>query len=223
MLVLGSHSLLWALDPLRAALEGGVTLLCERSDDRSRISAQLELLEPERRPQLITSTAELGGDQRFDWVGGRLGSADLETFDWNQLASLLERHSDPAAGLRLLISRAEAGPAGTLQTQMADPSELDALAAQEQHWLQRLRPRTQELEATGWSLQHECWREIIALQGGESLVQRWLQEGSPYRQMLGDPPPGSLNLLRRLLEQQGNDGLGLPLEHQLIRGSRTTG
>ena len=55
-MVPGSHSLLWALDPLREALEGGVTLLCEGSDDHSRISAQLELLEPERRPQLITST-----------------------------------------------------------------------------------------------------------------------------------------------------------------------
>ena len=87
----------------------------------------------------ITSTAELGGDQRFDWL------ADAwDQLIWRRLTEsarlLLERHGDPAAGLRLLISRAEAGPAGTLQTQMADPSELDALAAQEQHWLQRLRP-----------------------------------------------------------------------------------
>ena len=223
VLVLGSHSLLWALDPLREALEGGVTLLCEGSDDRSRISAQLELLEPERRPQLITSTAELGPEQRFDWVGGRLGSADLESFDWHELAYLLKRHSDPAAGLRLLISRAMAGPAGTLQKQVSDSSALDALAMQEQDWLQRLRPQTQALEAAGWTLQHQFWSEIIALKGGQALVQRWLQEDSPYRRMLGAQSAGSLKLLRRLLEQHGNDGLGLPLEHQLIRGTRTTG
>ena len=223
VLVLGSHSLLWALDPLREALEGGVTLLCEGSDDRSRISAQLELLEPERRPQLITSTAELGPEQRFDWVGGRLGSADLESFDWHELASLLERHSDPAGGLRLLISRAMAGPAGTLQKQVSDSSALDALAMQEQDWLQRLRPQTQALEAAGWTLQHQFWSEIIALKGGQALVQRWLQEDSPYRRMLGKQSADSLKLLRRLLEQHGNDGLGLPLEHQLILGTRTTG
>ena len=39
----------------------------------------------------------------------------------------------------------------------------------------------------------------------------------------GNSGSGKSHLLRRLLEQHGNDGLGLPLEHQLIRGTRTTG
>ena len=72
-----------------------------------------------------------------------------------------------------------AGPAGTLQKQVSDSSALDALAMQEQDWLQRLRPQTQALEAAGWTLQHQFWSEIIALKGGQALVQRWLQEDSP--------------------------------------------
>ena len=220
VLILGSHSLLWALDPLREALEGGVTLVCEADDDRARISAQLELLDPERRPLLIASTAELDAEQRFDWIGGRLGSADLVSFDWQQLASLLDRHSDIHAGLRLLVSNAQAGPAGVLIKQTPGLIELESLVEREQQWLQSLKPRTEALEATGWILQSTRWQETIVLSGGKTLVERWLQTGSQYRRMLGEQSESSLNMLRRLLEQHGEHGLGLPLQHMLISGSR---
>ena len=220
VLILGSHSLLWALDPLREALEGGVTLVCEADDDRARISAQLELLDPERRPLLIASTAELAAEQRFDWIGGRLGSADLVSFDWQQLASLLDRHSDIHAGLRLLVSNALAGPAGVLIKQTLGLIELESLVEREQQWLQRLKPRTEALEATGWILQSTRWQETIVLSGGKTLLERWLQTGSQYRRMLGEQSESSLNMLRRLLEQHEVHGLGLPLQHMLISGSR---
>ena len=48
VLLLGCHSLLWALDPLRQVPEGGVTLVCPSPDDRQRLAAQINLLEPER-------------------------------------------------------------------------------------------------------------------------------------------------------------------------------
>ena len=220
VLILGSHSLLWALDPLREALEGGVTLVCEADDDRARISAQLELLDPERRPLLIASTAELAAEQRFDWIGGRLGSADLVSFDWQQLASLLDRHSDIHAGLRLLVSNALAGPAGVLIKQTPGLIELESLVEREQQWLQRLKPRTEALEATGWILQSTRWQETIVLSGGKTLLERWLQTGSQYLRMLGEQSESSLNMLRRLLEQHEVHGLGLPLQHMLISGSR---
>ena len=53
VLLLGMRSLIWALDPLRAAPEGGVTVLCENEADRSRLEAQMDLLEPEHRPELL--------------------------------------------------------------------------------------------------------------------------------------------------------------------------
>ena len=220
VLILGSHSLLWALDPLREALEGGVTLVCEADDDRARISAQLELLDPERRPLLIASTAELAAEQRFDWIGGRLGSADLVSFDWQQLASLLDCHSDGKAGLRLLISRAVAGPAGALISQNPEATQLEALVAREQEWLLHLQPQTELLEALGWQLHSQLWQETIAMAGGKTLVERWLQEGSHYMQMLGEQSTSSLKQLRQLLDQYGGKGLALPLQHQLLSGSR---
>ena len=220
VLVLNSHSLLWSLDPLHQAPEGGVTLLCEGPDDHARISAQLELLEPERRPQLITSTDELSQDQQFDWIGGRLGSADLEQIDWQKLAALLGRHSHAGTGLRLLISRAQAGPAGALLQQEPGATELEDLIAQEQQWLKGLQPQTGPLEAVGWQLLSQQWQETIALTGGRSLVERWLQEGSPYRRMLGAQSVENLNRLRHLLEQHSDGGLALPLQHQLLCGSR---
>ncbi len=222
VLILGSHSLLWALDPLREALEGGVTLVCEADDDRARISAQLELLEPERRPLLIASTAELAAEQRFDWIGGRLGSADLVSFDWQQLASLLDLHGESHSGLRLLVSNAQAGPAGVLTKQTPGLMALESLVEQEQQWLQTLQPQTEALEATGWILQSTRWQETIVLASGKTLVERWLQDGSQYRCMLGEQSPNSLTMLRRLLEQDGEHGLGLPLQHMLISGSRRT-
>ncbi len=222
VLVLGSHSLLWALDPLREALEGGVTLVCEADDDRARINAQLELLEPERRPHLIASTAELAAEQRFDWIGGRLGSADLVSFDWQRLASLLDLHGESHSGLRLLVSNAQAGPAGVLTKQTPGLMELESLVEQEQQWLQTLQPQTEALEETGWILQSTRWQETIVLAGGKTLVERWLQNGSQYRCMLGEQSANSLSMLRSLLEQKGENGLGLPLQHLLISGSRRT-
>ena len=69
----------------------------------------MDLLEPEHRPQLITSTSTLCPEQRFDWIGGRLAAADLESFDWTALLETINQHAEPTAGLRLLISRAELG------------------------------------------------------------------------------------------------------------------
>ena len=221
VLVLGSHSLLWAIDPLREALEGGVTLVCEADDDRARINAQLELLEPERRPLLIASTAELSAGQRFDWIGGRLGSGDLVSFDWQQLALLLDHHSERNSGLRLLVSNAQAGPAGVLTKQTPGLMELESLVEQEQKWLQTLQPQTEALEAAGWILKSTRWQETIVLAGGKTLVERWLRNGSQYRCMLGEQSQNSLNMLRRLLERHGEQYLGLPLKHLLISGSRT--
>ena len=67
VLLLGMRSLIWALDPLRAAPEGGITVLCENEADRSRLEAQMDLLEPEHRPELLTGSLDaLPESQAFD-------------------------------------------------------------------------------------------------------------------------------------------------------------
>ena len=94
VLLLGCHSLLWALDPLRQVPEGGVTLICPSPDDRQRLAAQIDLLEPERQPQLLDGLEALPSDQVFDWIGGRLGTADLPEMNWTELAQFLTGHAD---------------------------------------------------------------------------------------------------------------------------------
>ena len=223
VLLLGMRSLIWALDPLRAAPEGGVTVLCENEADRSRLEAQMDLLEPEHRPDLLTGSLDaLPPGQAFDWIGGRLAAADLQGQNWTKLLEAINQHAEPTTGLRLLISRAELGPAGAL-LQDGDPTELlSDLVAQEQQWLE-LQQRPEKLLAkAGWQLGCEEWMEHLTLPGGTELAERWLAEGSPYRQAMGEISTEVMKELRLSLNSLGEGGLRLPMRHQLITGELDT-
>ena len=221
VLLLGCHSLLWALDPLRQVPEGGVTLICPNPDDCQRLAAQIDLLEPERQPQLLDGLDALPSDQVFDWIGGRLGTVDLLETDWTELAQTLTGHADSNASLRLLISCAGCGPAGALSASHTAETSLAQLVTQEQRWLQQLQIRTQPLEDQGWSLNTDQWDEVLTLPGGKSLAERWLANDSDYRRMLGSIQPEPLQLLRTTLEGLGSEGLRLPMRHQLLAGKRS--
>jgi putative ATPase len=221
VLLLGCHSLLWALDPLRQVPEGGVTLICPSPDDRQRLAAQIDLLEPERQPQLLDGVEALPSDQVFDWIGGRLGTVDLLETDWTELAQTLTGHADSNASLRLLISCAGCGPAGALSASHTAETSLSQLVEQEQSWLQQLQIRTQPLEEQGWSLNTDQWDEVLTLPGGKSLAERWLANDSDYRRMLGSIQPEPLQLLRTTLEGLGSERLRLPMRHQLLAGKRS--
>ena len=221
VLLLGCHSLLWALDPLRQVPEGGVTLICPSPDDRQRLAAQIDLLEPERQPQLLDGLDALPSDQVFDWIGGRLGTVDLLETDWTELAQTLTGHADSNASLRLLISCAGCGPAGALSASHTAETSLSQLVEQEQSWLQQLQIQTQPLEEQGWSLNTDQWDEVLTLPGGKSLAERWLANDSDYRRMLGSIQPEPLQLLRTTLEGLGSEGLRLPMRHQLLTGKRS--
>ena len=223
VLLLGMRSLIWALDPLRAAPEGGVTVLCENEADRSRLAAQMDLLEPEHRPELLTGNLDaLPALQAFDWIAGRLAAADLQGKNWTALLEAINQHAEPTTGLRLLISRAELGPAGAL-LQDGDPTELFSdLVAQEQQWLERQQRPDELLKNAGWQLRCEEWLEHLTLPGGTELAERWLTEGSPYRQAMGEISTDVMKELRRSLNSLGEGGLRLPMRHQLITGERNT-
>ena len=222
VLLLGMRSLIWALDPLRAAPEGGVTVLCDNEADRSRLAAQMDLLEPEHRPELLTGNLDaLPALQTFDWIAGRLAAADLQGKNWTALLEAINQHAEPTTGLRLLISRAELGPAGALR-QDGDPKELFSdLVAQEQQWLERQQRPDESLKNAGWQLRCEDWLEHLTLPGGTELAERWLTEGSPYRQAMGEISTDVMKELRRSLNSLGEGGLRLPMRHQLITGERS--
>ena len=223
VLLLGMRSLIWAIDPLRATPEGGVTVLCDNEADRNRLEAQLDLLEPEHRPQLLTDNLDtLSSTQAFDWIGGRLAAADLQKQNWTALLDAINRHSLPTTGLRLLLSRAELGPAGALQQNGGAEELLGPVVAQEQRWLE-LQQRPEELLANaGWQLSCDDWLEPLTLPGGKELADRWLAEGSPYRQAMGEIKTEVLAELRRKLNGLGDGVLRLPMRHQLIKGNRIT-
>lgn len=223
VLLLGMRSLIWALDPLRAAPEGGVTVLCENEANRSRLAAQMDLLEPEHRPELLTGNLDaLPALQAFDWIAGRLAAADLQGQNWTALLEAINQHAEPTTGLRLLISRAELGPAGAL-LQDGDPKELFSdLVAQEQQWLEQQQRPDESLKNAGWQLRCEEWLEHLTLPGGTELAERWLTEGSPYRQAMGEISKDVMKELRRSLNSLGEGGLRLPMRHQLITGERNT-
>ena len=72
----------------------------------------------------------------------------------------------------------------------------------------------------GWQLQCEEWLEHLTLPGGTELAERWLAEGSPYRQAMGEINSEVMKKLRQSLNGLGEVGLRLPMRHQLIQGER---
>ena len=221
VLILGARSLIWALDPLRAVPEGGVTVLCHSSDDRHRIEAQIQLLDPELRPQLLSGGLEqIPTGLAFEWIGGRLSTTDLQHMDWCSLSLQLQDHSHANTTLRLLTTRAEAGPAGSLIPSGNIDEALETLVQQEQLWLAAQTQPHHVFEAKGWSGSLKSWKETLEVPGGPDLANRWLAADSPYRLAMGTMDETVLSLLRQRLEGLGRSGLRLPMRHELFIGNR---
>ena len=107
--------------------------------------------------------------------------------------------------------------------QDGDPKELFSdLVAQEQQWLEQQQRPDEYLKSAGWQLRCEEWLEHLTLPGGTELAERWLAEGSPYRQAMGEISTEVMKELRRSLNSLGEGGLRLPMRHQLITGERDT-
>ena len=94
--------------------------------------------------------------------------------------------------------------------------------AQEQQWLERQQRPDESLKNAGWQLRCEEWLEHLTLPGGTELAERWLTEGSPYRQAMGEISMEAMKELRRSLNSLEEGGLRLPMRHQLITGERKT-
>ena len=235
VLMMGGRSLLWALDPLQAVPEGGVTILCATAQDQARLIAQLDLLDPIIRPELIDGGSDalqdLPAQHQFEWIGGRLSSQDISGTEQKKLWSLISQRCNDETGLRLLISHADIGPAEALlqllESKGSNPAERNLLApliAREKSWLESQRLDSllaQNLKEGGWQLTWERWEELLTLQVDEGLEHRWLSEGRPYRDLVATN--ASLEVMENLkLMLKRTRGQQLPqrLIHQRIIGSR---
>jgi putative ATPase len=196
-------------------------MLCNSTDDCHRIEAQIQLLDLELRPQLLHGgLEELPTSQAFEWIGGRFSTTDLQQMDWSVLGPQIQNHSHDETTLRLLTTRAEAGPAGALVQTGSRHAELQTLLQKEQLWLAAQTQPHHYFEAEGWRGSQDSWLETLNLPWGPDLAERWLAEGSPYRIAMGAIDPTDLALLRQQLEGIGRSGLRLPMRHELFIGQR---
>ena len=234
VLILGGRSLLWALDPLQAVPEGGVTILCQTSQDQSRLLAQLDLLDPMIRPELMDGNCdavnELPAQHQFEWIGGRVSSQDFAGLEMQKLWNVISQRCTDETGLRLLISYAGIGPAEALLqlleskgNNLAERELLAPLIALEHTWLESQRldvSLAQNLQELGWQLELEQWEEPLSLQLDEDLEHRWLSKGSPYRELMAKHASlENLNSLQRILRSLRGKKLPQRLIHQRIIGS----
>ncbi len=234
VLILGGRSLLWALDPLQAVPEGGVTILCQTSQDQSRLLAQLDLLDPMIRPELMDGNCEavneLPAQHQFEWIGGRVSTQDFAGLEMQKLWNVISQRCTDETGLRLLISYAGIGPAEALLqlleskgNNLAERELLAPLIALEHTWLESQRldvSLAQNLQELGWQLELEQWEEPLSLQLDEDLEHRWLSKGSPYRELMAKHASSeNLNSLQRILRSLRGKKLPQRLIHQRIIGS----
>ena len=235
VLMLGGRSLLWSLDPLAAVAEGGVMILCGSATDQPRLEAQLNLLDPLQRPALMGKPNDLDAlseNHNFEVIGGRLNQDDLKSSTLMELWPTIAERTSSGAQLRLLLSESELGPAsallehsqGALAPEIANA--LNGLQELETQWLSQKSEREalrQQLEASGWSLESTNWQESSSLRLDQSLMNRWLGEGRPYRlaverQTRGHP--SALATLKNELMKRVGQQLPMRLQHWRIDGRR---
>ena len=235
VLMLGGRSLLWSLDPLAAAAEGGVMILCGSETDQPRLEAQLNLLDPLQRPALMGKPNDLDAlseNHNFEVIGGRLNQDDLKSSTLMELWPTIAERTSSGAQLRLLLSESELGPAsallehsqGALAPEIANA--LNGLQGLETQWLSQKSEREalrQQLEASGWSLESTNWQESSSLRLDQCLMNRWLGEGRPYRlaveRQTRDHPSALATLKNELMKRVGQQ-LPMRLQHWRIDGRR---
>ena len=235
VLMLNGRSLLWSLDPLAAASEGGVMVLCASASDQRRLAAQLELLDPLHRPSLLDALNDLDAlkeDHKFEVVGGRLNQNDLQSSTLLDLWPTIADRTCTGARLRLLLSESELGPASALleHSQGALPPEtaeaLQGLQQLEAQWLSQRSERealVQQLEASGWAIESTNWQESSSLRLNQTLMSRWLGSERPYRVAVERQTcsnPTALAILKKELTQRLGQQLPMRLQHWRIDGRR---
>ncbi|MFN6337286.1 MAG: AAA family ATPase [Cyanobacteriota bacterium] len=240
VLVLRARSLLWAIDPLRDASEGEVVLTVSQPEELERLEAQLQVLDPLVRPQLLVvpdddpqplgHLGQPGG--RFEWIVARqprLAGPGEEFGPWVKALSAL---AVPGARLRLLFSQPRVGPAGALLAlpsppggaSSLDPALLDRVVEAE---TRGLGPGSwappglvAALQAEGWRVGERGWEESLELLLGERLLERWFAASAPYRASLtaAGLTPDDLDALRGWFRAHLGSRLPQRLHHGVLEG-----
>ena len=240
VLVLQARSLLWALDPLRDAVEGDVVLTVAKAEEREALEAQLQVLDPLVQPRLVVvpeddprplqALAQPGG--RFEWIVARQPRLEHTVAGASAWTEVLSALAAPGAQLRLLFSQPRLGPATALRSLLAargapasaEASLLDRVVAAEARELGRQETLPAALQAElgrlGWRLGERSWEESLDLPLAERLLARWFAEAAPYRTSLvaAGVSPEELAALRRWFQAHPGSRLPQRLGHGVLEG-----
>ena len=234
VLVIGGRELCWAVHPLKAVPEGGVTILCPTKEDQDRMSSHIAFLDPTFRPEVLGESLDslqlIPEKQQFEWIGGRIYSKDLVNPNVNKVWGVITQKLSLNGGLRLLISNPCVGPAGSLSKIVAtaeinqkEQSLLDQLIDIEESIL---TPQSidedfiNDLRGFGWKLDCERWEETLMLEIDESLENRWLAEGRTYQKLLLERAPSeALAILKLILRRIRGKKLPQQLNHIILTGT----
>ncbi len=215
VLVLSPSSLLWSLTPLREVSEGGVVLAVSE-DNYPRLLAELDFLAPMERPLLIDSKVEsiktLEENLKFEVIGGRIPWKVFSETNFSKLWPILTEKSTANTELSLIISNPSSGPALSLKESIdvcshntnTDFSLLNDLICKEETWLNNQEHKEKfilQLEKLGWNISFEEWTELIYQKVDSSIIKRWLNQGSEYREIiLKNCNEEELNQLKKLFQ-----------------------
>lgn len=236
VLLLDGRSLLWALDPLQATPEGGVTIQVGDEATAERLRAQLQVLDTLRRPELVVSAADdparlatACGEGPFEWIAARrLGEEPTAAVIRRWLQAFTPLLAEQGQW-RLLFSHPRLGPitaleqAGVLGRQLSEPQRL-ALSAEakvQERQDKGLEGWRAAFAAEGSTLGLESWNETLQLDLGDALLDRWLAPNGPYRRQLRALGDDAFRTLGEDLRR--SRGLQLPqdLRHTLLSASFT--
>ncbi len=215
VLVLTPSSLLWSLKPLREASEGGVVLAVSE-DNHSSLLAELDFLDPIERPLFIDSKVEsikkLEENLKFEVIGGRISWKVFCEENFSKLWPILTEKCTSNTQLSLIISNPCAGPALSLKESLeaysniinTDFSLLNDLICKEESWLNNQEHKEKfilQLEKLGWNISFEEWTELVYQKVDSSIIKRWLNQGSEYREIiLKNCDEDDLNRLTKLFK-----------------------
>tara|TARA_B100000700_G_scaffold120712_1_gene135566 strand:+ start:1364 stop:3568 length:2205 start_codon:yes stop_codon:yes gene_type:complete len=215
VLVLTASPLLWSLKPLKEITEGGV-ILSTSEDNHPKLLAELELLAPVDQPLLIDSKVEsikqLEDNHKFEVIGGRIPWKVFSEESFSNLWPIITERCTSNAELSLIITNPYSGPAFSLQESLKenninlniDYSLLSTLILKENIWLDSQDKKNkffQLLEELGWNISYEEWTEFVYLKVDKSIIQRWLNKESEYRNIiLKDYKEETLIYLNKLFE-----------------------
>ena len=82
---------------------------------------------------------------------------------------------------------------------------MNDLICKEEKWLNIQEHKEKfilQLEELGWNISYEEWTEIVYQKVDSSIMKRWLNQGSEYREIiLKDFDEETLNLLKKLFKR----------------------